>query len=155
MLLRDAASSPRVVAYLNRCPHVGTPLNLFPDAFLDPTTQQFLHCATHGALFLPTDGLCVHGPCVGKHLTPIPALVEAAPASAADPDDPFVVLLVDERALAAAPKTTRLKSKPSDAALAGAASADDAKPVRLPTRSAIDDEFDAILRSLDARRPTR
>ena len=158
MSLPDAASSPRVVAFLNRCPHVGTPLNM-SDGFMD-RTQQFLLCETHGALFQPTDGLCVQGPCVGKHLTPIPVLVEAAPASA-DRDDPLVVLLVDEQALA--PKTTCLKSKASGAVRAGAetsltmpmmrgaASADDAVPVR----SAIDDEFDSILRSLDARRPTR
>lgn len=165
MSLLDAASPPRVVAYLNRCPHIGTPLNMFPEQFLD-RSAKYLHCATHGALFEPTDGLCVHGPCVGNHLTPIPALVEAEPGSA-DPDDPLVVLLVDERALAVSGKATRRRSTASETASAGAgalqirpvtrsaASVDAAASAQLPTRSAIDNEFDSILRLLDAARRPR
>lgn len=53
--------------YENRCPHAGTPLNLFGDRFLD-TTDKRLICRTHGALFDPLTGLCVRGPCKGDHL---------------------------------------------------------------------------------------
>lgn len=142
-----------VVAFLNRCPHVGTPLNMLPDQFMD-RSATYLHCATHGALFQPTDGLCVQGPCAGKHLTPMSAVIEAAPAVA----DPLVVLLVDERALATAPKGAA-RACASDTSqpptTRRAARANVATPMQLPTRSAIDDEFESVLRSLDARRPVR
>jgi len=59
-----------VVAYVNRCPHAGTPLDWRPGVFLDATGSEF-QCATHGARFRIADGLCVHGPCAGKWLTPV------------------------------------------------------------------------------------
>lgn len=54
-------------AYRNRCPHQGTPLEIFPDRFRDPATG-LLVCTTHGARFRPADGVCVSGPCLGKRL---------------------------------------------------------------------------------------
>ena len=65
----------QVIAYRNRCPHRGTPLDLRPDDFL---TRDGAHivCATHGALFRPEDGFCVAGPCAGDRLEPIAARVE-------------------------------------------------------------------------------
>ena len=33
--------------------------------------EDFIVCATHGALFRIEDGTCVAGPCVGKSLKPI------------------------------------------------------------------------------------
>jgi nitrite reductase/ring-hydroxylating ferredoxin subunit len=56
-----------VAAYLNRCPHLGVPLNWYPDAFMD-SESAFLRCSTHGALFEPGTGLCVLGPCRGDKL---------------------------------------------------------------------------------------
>lgn len=56
-----------VYVYENRCPHAGTPLNLFNDRFLD-TTDSRLICRTHGALFDPKSGKCMRGPCKGEHL---------------------------------------------------------------------------------------
>ncbi|MBC6905757.1 Rieske (2Fe-2S) protein [Saccharophagus sp. K07] len=53
--------------YLNRCPHLGIPLEWFPDQFMD-ADGEFLRCATHGALFLPDTGECVFGPCTGQFL---------------------------------------------------------------------------------------
>ena len=53
--------------YRNRCPHLGTPLNWLPDRFMDPD-GALLQCSTHGALFLPHNGLCISGPCVGRQL---------------------------------------------------------------------------------------
>lgn len=60
-----------VVAYRNRCPHLGIELNYQPDVFLD-TEQRYIQCANHGALFQIKDGLCVFGPCQGESLTPLP-----------------------------------------------------------------------------------
>ncbi|GAA0584670.1 Rieske (2Fe-2S) protein [Caenispirillum bisanense] len=54
--------------YVNRCPHLSIPLNLWPDKFLSPD-GQVLQCATHGARFRIEDGLCIHGPCDGRFLT--------------------------------------------------------------------------------------
>eukprot|EP00667_Euglena_gracilis_P014456 EG_transcript_14976 len=67
----------RLHGYRNWCPHIGLPLNMFPDRFWN-FDQQFLNCTTHGALFLPEDGLCVAGPCAGKSLRPVPLLQSAA-----------------------------------------------------------------------------
>ena len=57
-------------AYLNSCPHQLTPLETFPDKFLNEDGTLFV-CSTHGARFRVDDGYCVSGPCVGKSLTPI------------------------------------------------------------------------------------
>src|SRR5208282_5611098 len=56
-------------AYVNRCPHQGTSLEILPDRFFD-ALGRYLICRTHGALFRPEDGFCVAGPCAGKSLTP-------------------------------------------------------------------------------------
>ena len=60
--------------YVNWCPHVGTPLNMFPDRFWN-YDKSYLLCATHGAVFHPRDGLCLGGPCAGKSLRPMPLLL--------------------------------------------------------------------------------
>lgn len=62
-------------AYLNACPHQGTPLETFPDRFLDEDGSRLV-CSTHGARFRVEDGLCVSGPCAGKSLTAIACAVE-------------------------------------------------------------------------------
>jgi nitrite reductase/ring-hydroxylating ferredoxin subunit len=54
-------------AYVNRCPHVGTPLDLWPNEFFSED-GQYLVCATHGAVFAPDTGVCVEGPCPGARL---------------------------------------------------------------------------------------
>jgi nitrite reductase/ring-hydroxylating ferredoxin subunit len=65
-----------VRAWLNRCPHVGTPLDLWPNEFYAEDARQLV-CATHGALYEPVSGRCVAGPCVGDALTPLPLRREA------------------------------------------------------------------------------
>lgn len=60
-----------VYAYRNSCPHTGAPLDWTPDSFLD-LDGTLIQCALHGALFQIQTGLCVHGPCVNQHLTPLP-----------------------------------------------------------------------------------
>jgi len=64
----------RVFAYRNRCPHTGAPLEWRPHQFLD-AEGRFIQCALHGALFTPADGRCVHGPCDGDALEPLPVAV--------------------------------------------------------------------------------
>lgn len=61
-------------AFRNRCPHTGVELNWGGDAFLD-VSARFILCSMHGALFQPADGLCVHGPCVGRRLEALPVRV--------------------------------------------------------------------------------
>ena len=58
------------VAYVNRCPHAGHPLDWTPGRFLD-TTGRLFQCASHGARFRIGDGFCVSGPCPGRYLTPV------------------------------------------------------------------------------------
>jgi nitrite reductase/ring-hydroxylating ferredoxin subunit len=65
-----------VVAYRNRCPHTGAPLNWNPDDFLS-IEHDFIQCSIHGALFRLRDGLCVRGPCNGKSLLPIVTILDA------------------------------------------------------------------------------
>lgn len=56
-----------VYAYVNSCPHRGTELDWQPGEVFEET-GLYLMCATHGALFGPTNGLCVAGPCHGARL---------------------------------------------------------------------------------------
>jgi nitrite reductase/ring-hydroxylating ferredoxin subunit len=69
-----ARRGDRFHAYVNRCPHVGTPLDWSDDEFMDLERRHLL-CATHGALFRVEDGLCVAGPCPGDRLEPFPIAV--------------------------------------------------------------------------------
>lgn len=59
-----------VKAYINRCPHLNIPLEWEENAFIDNDTG-LIRCATHGALFLPSTGECVSGPCAGDTLRPV------------------------------------------------------------------------------------
>jgi nitrite reductase/ring-hydroxylating ferredoxin subunit len=58
-------------AYVNRCAHVGTPLDLWPNEFTSEDGRALV-CATHGALYEPLTGACTAGPCVGDHLSVLP-----------------------------------------------------------------------------------
>ena len=64
-----------VRGYIDRCPHAGTPLAMLEDRFLTREGDQIL-CSTHGALFRPSDGVCLAGPCAGLSLAPWPVVVE-------------------------------------------------------------------------------
>ena len=59
-----------VYAYINHCPHTGSPLDWVPGQFLS-IDKQHIQCATHDALFRIDDGLCVSGPCNGQSLQAI------------------------------------------------------------------------------------
>lgn len=54
-------------AYVNRCPHAGTPLDLNREGFLGEDGRHIV-CSRHGAVFTPETGLCVEGPCPGASL---------------------------------------------------------------------------------------
>jgi nitrite reductase/ring-hydroxylating ferredoxin subunit len=54
-----------VHAYLNRCVHIPMEMDYQPNKFFD-TTGQWLLCATHGAVYSPSSGQCVEGPCRGQ-----------------------------------------------------------------------------------------
>ncbi len=56
-----------VFSYVNKCPHTGVNLDWVPNQFLD-SNNEFIQCATHGALFNIKDGHCLRGPCVGDQL---------------------------------------------------------------------------------------
>lgn len=57
-------------AYVNRCAHVPIELDWQPGKFFN-LTQDYLLCATHGAMYTPQDGHCVMGPCAGRGLSKI------------------------------------------------------------------------------------
>jgi nitrite reductase/ring-hydroxylating ferredoxin subunit len=65
-----------VFVYLNACPHIGAPLNMLPNRFLDAEGRH-IQCANHGALFRLEDGACVSGPCAGEALSPVPVTIRA------------------------------------------------------------------------------
>ena len=48
--------------------HLGVELNWMPGRFMD-SDNLFIQCSTHGALFKPSDGECIAGPCQGDALT--------------------------------------------------------------------------------------
>jgi nitrite reductase/ring-hydroxylating ferredoxin subunit len=65
----------RAYAYVNRCPHVGTPLDMWPNEFLAEDGRTIV-CATHGALFAPDTGFCTAGPCAGDRLARLAVRIE-------------------------------------------------------------------------------
>jgi nitrite reductase/ring-hydroxylating ferredoxin subunit len=62
-------------AYVNRCPHAGTTLDLWPNEFFTEDAR-YLICATHGAIFDPPSGLCVGGPCPGARLESLAVAID-------------------------------------------------------------------------------
>jgi len=66
----------RVVAYMNRCAHVPTEMEWQPGEFLD-ADRRFILCGVHGAVYEPTTGQCIAGPCAGARLMAV-AVVERA-----------------------------------------------------------------------------
>ncbi len=64
----------RVFVYANECPHIGAPLDFEPGRFLNLERTHIL-CTNHGALFRIEDGACVAGPCAGRPLRRIAAIV--------------------------------------------------------------------------------
>jgi nitrite reductase/ring-hydroxylating ferredoxin subunit len=63
-------------AWINSCPHVGTPLDLWPNEFYGEDGRTLV-CSTHGAVFDPVSGYCTSGPCAADSLRPLPLGREA------------------------------------------------------------------------------
>jgi nitrite reductase/ring-hydroxylating ferredoxin subunit len=61
-----AAETNELAAFVNQCPHMGLPLETFPDKFLSADGQSLI-CSAHGARFR-FDGVCFAGPCNGQSL---------------------------------------------------------------------------------------
>lgn len=59
-----------VHAYLNRCAHVPIELDWAEGEFFDSSRLHMI-CSTHGAMYSPTSGHCLGGPCRGGRLRPI------------------------------------------------------------------------------------
>jgi nitrite reductase/ring-hydroxylating ferredoxin subunit len=70
-------------AYVNSCPHLGTPLDFLPDRFFD-RDGRYLLCSTHGARFRIEDGYCVDGPCIGMSLRRAAIQIEAGAITLVD-----------------------------------------------------------------------
>ncbi len=66
----------RVVAYINRCAHVPTEMDWRPGEFLDDE-KRFIVCAMHGAVYEPTNGRCIAGPCAGARLMAVDVVEQA------------------------------------------------------------------------------
>jgi nitrite reductase/ring-hydroxylating ferredoxin subunit len=64
----------RIRVYVNSCPHIGLPLEMLPDRFLDSKRQTII-CSAHGARFRIEDGLCITGPCMGEALEAVPVRI--------------------------------------------------------------------------------
>ena len=62
-------------AYENSCPHTNVNLNWQEDQFFS-FDGLYLECSLHGALFEPTSGVCIRGPCVGKNLKKMDIVIE-------------------------------------------------------------------------------
>ena len=58
-----------VLGFVNQCPHLGLPLETFPDRFLSADGTHLI-CSAHGAQF-DARGACFAGPCTGDALTPL------------------------------------------------------------------------------------
>jgi len=58
--------SAALKGFVNKCPHMGLPLETFPDRFLNAAGDRLI-CSAHGARF-DAGGACVSGPCQGASL---------------------------------------------------------------------------------------
>ena len=65
-------------------PALGTPLDLWPNEFLSEDGRLIV-CATHGALFEPSTGACIAGPCAGDALTRLAVRLEGGDVVVACP----------------------------------------------------------------------
>ncbi|MBV8621306.1 MAG: Rieske (2Fe-2S) protein [Curvibacter sp.] len=66
----------QVRAWVDACPHHGTPLPWRKNAYLDASGVHVV-CAAHGALFDPMTGLCILGPCLGDTLKAVALAIDS------------------------------------------------------------------------------
>ena len=65
----------KLCVYINRCPHLGVPLEWQTDQFLNHD-NSLIQCATHGAMFTIQQGYCITGPCEGSYLESVETLIQ-------------------------------------------------------------------------------
>ncbi len=65
----------KLLAYENVCCHLPVPLDYGDGQFFDAEGAHFV-CQTHGAVYEPSTGKCVRGPCTGASLKPLPIEVD-------------------------------------------------------------------------------
>jgi nitrite reductase/ring-hydroxylating ferredoxin subunit len=61
----------RLLAYENRCQHLPLPLDYGDNRFFTKDGRH-LRCQMHGAVYEPTTGVCMRGPCLGARLAALP-----------------------------------------------------------------------------------
>ena len=76
----------RLYAYVNQCCHIPMTMDWVENQFLTED-EQFIQCATHGALYEPASGACVAGPPLGKCLTAVPLEIRDGEILARCPDE--------------------------------------------------------------------
>jgi len=54
-------------AYRNKCQHFSVELDWDNNEFFEEE-EKFIVCATHGAIYEPSTGKCLMGPCAGEKL---------------------------------------------------------------------------------------
>lgn len=75
----------RLVGWVNVCRHQAIPLDARAgdeDAGVMTDDRRHLLCHAHGAIYRPSDGVCVSGPCTGAALLPIEVEAVTAPHAA-------------------------------------------------------------------------
>lgn len=60
----------QIVAYENVCRHLPITLD-FGDNHIFTRDRKYFACQSHGAVYDPLTGLCLHGPCAGASLKPL------------------------------------------------------------------------------------
>ena len=70
------AHEGEVFAYTNQCRHIPLPMDWIDGQFFS-VDGKYLVCANHGALYEPTTGECIWGPCVGAWLKKVPLEIAA------------------------------------------------------------------------------
>ncbi|HAV62617.1 MAG TPA: Rieske (2Fe-2S) protein [Verrucomicrobiales bacterium] len=65
----------QIFAYENRCRHLPLPLDHEANRFFT-TDGAHLVCSSHGAIYEPSTGLCVRGPCEGARLKKLEASLQ-------------------------------------------------------------------------------
>jgi len=90
-LPHDAAAP---VAFLNVCAHRNQPVVVSELQPFDGHGR--LECRAHGAIYDPTTGVCVEGPCVGARLVPVLLVEEDGALWAVDDDEVDDSIYADE-----------------------------------------------------------
>ena len=73
-----------VYAYLNKCAHLGIPLDIRPGEVFD-ISGELLICAAHGATYVPNTGACAGGPCFDEPLLKLSVYEDAGNVILNDP----------------------------------------------------------------------